>query len=183
MKKILLVMGSPRVQGNTYALYSHFRDILHKDGIVFDSVEVGLEKTIQPCSHCGACHKVGKCVKKDSFEPVISNFKDYSHIVWFTPIYFFQLTSQSKAFLDRLYGTKSEDWSHKKLFVFAISGSEGYFGGADIVSETFIRSAEYIGFEYIGMYNKVTHDEILKVDSKDKETMISLVNSIKRDLQ
>ena len=35
MKKILLVMGSPRVQGNTYALYSHFKELLHKDGIIF----------------------------------------------------------------------------------------------------------------------------------------------------
>lgn len=182
MNKILLIMGSPRVQGNTFALYSYFKGILDSRGIKYDFLEVGLEKNLHPCTHCKACYKIGHCFQKDSFSEVLSRFKSYEYVVWFTPIYFFQLPSQSKAFLDRLY-SEQDWWDNKKFFVVAVSGSQGYFGGADVLEETFIRSSEYCGFEYLGMYNKVTNDEILGVNSEDSFALNSIVDAIKEGLQ
>ena len=103
MKKILIVNGSPRRKGNSYAMGAYIADKL--DGkaevITFNIAE----KNVKGCLGCGACKRqsVPTCVQKDDFEALISDIDNCDAMLVLGPVYFGQFPAQLKAFLDRTY--------------------------------------------------------------------------------
>lgn len=181
MNKILVIMGSPRKQGNTHLLCNKFTELLNNsfppENILV--ANIGLEKEFHPCYDCKMCIN-SKCKINDSLKKYISWFNESNYVVWFTPIYFFQLPSQSKCFLDRLYSAK---WENKKLYTVIISGSPERYGGSDIIEEIFQRSSEWCGFSYRYSYNKITDDKILPLNQSDLKTFGIIINDIKECMQ
>lgn len=60
-------------------------------------------KTIQPCNNCRGCVKTGKCIVKDDwaecFRPLIDPVPN--GVIFSAPVYFYNLNSQSRAFMER----------------------------------------------------------------------------------
>ena len=62
------------------------------------------------CQGCDACKKdLGKCVQKDELSPLLQEMKEFDAIVLGSPIYWYHVSSQFKAFIDRLYCFYGED--------------------------------------------------------------------------
>lgn len=175
--KLLIYVGSPRKQGNTYKLLQYFTEQLNKYKVEYDVVKC--KSSLTPCQHCGKC-KIGYCAIKDEWYDYIKNFKSYDGVVFMSPIYFFQFTAQTKAFIDRLGGAGFEGWNNKILSCILTSGSEGYFGGKALVVGSLRRTAKYHNCIYAGCYNKVTYDTITEVDDKDKSGINLLLKRILR---
>jgi multimeric flavodoxin WrbA len=100
--KVLGVMGSPRIGGNTDALMDRAltgaRDAGADDEkVVLDQLE------INPCRDCDGCAADGECVQTDDMIALYDKIRQADGIILGTPIYWWGPTAQMKAFLDRWY--------------------------------------------------------------------------------
>lgn len=168
MKNILVIDGSTRPKGNTSKLVQAFTDlgvnVYHDKVTTVYLRKLQKDLDLKHCIHCSYCHKHSKCVHKDYIGDILANLQEYDCIVIANPVYFFTWNSLTKTFIDRLYSTNLEG---VKLASICVSGSEGYEGGADILLDQYQRIAHYCGAEFMGMFHKVTNDEILEVTQDD----------------
>jgi multimeric flavodoxin WrbA len=100
--KILIVIGSPRVNGNTHLLAQKFAVGARKNGAEVEEVFLSRLK-IRPCLDCGQCHQDGICKIEDDFRSVAEKMKASNGILFSTPVYCCNVTAQMKAFLDRCH--------------------------------------------------------------------------------
>ena len=100
--KILVITGSPRKNGNSNTLAEHFIRGAKEAGheiVRFDAAF----KDVHPCIGCNKCGMNGECVFKDDFEFVRKHIVDAGMVVFATPMYYFGISAQIKAVIDRFY--------------------------------------------------------------------------------
>jgi multimeric flavodoxin WrbA len=98
--KVLGIMGSPRRQSNTEMLLDAALAGAKQMGAEVEKVAVA-ELKIHPCLEIYACRKDGKCAIKDDMQQLYEKLLEADHIVFASPIFFYGLTSQAKAIVDR----------------------------------------------------------------------------------
>ena len=107
MKRVLILMGSPRQQGNTAALLEPFCQELKHGGAETEVVRL-YDRDIRPCRACRACQKdwtVFGCPQQDDVHSIFDRALAADLMVLATPIYAWYCTAPMKALLDRLvYG-------------------------------------------------------------------------------
>ena len=101
--KITVLNGSPRKM-NTSFMVDAFREGAEAAGHTVEEVQVGKMK-IAGCLGCEYCHGKGEgqCVQKDDWEKVRPALDDCDMIVFASPIYYFTMTAQIQAAIQRLY--------------------------------------------------------------------------------
>ncbi len=101
--KIAILNGSPRKE-NTAAMADAFAEGAREAGHEVEILQVGKMK-INGCLGCEYCHTKGegKCVQKDDMEKVIPAYLDADMVVFATPIYYFDMTAQLAAAIQRVY--------------------------------------------------------------------------------
>ena len=119
--KILAISGSPRKDGNTVTLLAEVLAGAKQDGADVELFSVA-GKDIQPCDGCYGCAKTGKCHVKDDMQTLRDKMTEADGIVFGTPIYFYDMTAQAKAVMDRTIGLKL---TNKVGGVVAVCGSLG----------------------------------------------------------
>ena len=95
--------GSPRPQGNTFQSLSIVLDELAKQGIAGEILQVG-GKQLAGCKSCYRCvqNKDKKCVQTgDEMNYFIERASQADGILIGSPVYFSNVTSEVKAFIDR----------------------------------------------------------------------------------
>jgi len=60
-------------------------------------------KTITPCDGCLSCHETGECHIKDDMQDIYTKLLEADGIIFGTPVYFWTVTAQAKALIDRTY--------------------------------------------------------------------------------
>lgn len=98
--KILGIMGSPRRHSSTEILLDRVLLGAEQMGAEVDKVVVS-EIKVHPCMEIYACRREGKCAIKDDMEWLYVKLLEADHIVFSSPIFFYGLTSQAKAIVDR----------------------------------------------------------------------------------
>lgn len=100
MKKVLILSGSPRKNGNSDTLCNEFmRGALESNNQV-EKIRVS-ELNIGYCKGCYACKDSGKCIIKDDMAGVLQKIIDADVIVLASPVYFYSIDAQLKAVIDR----------------------------------------------------------------------------------
>ena len=101
MKKVLILSGSPRKNGNSDMLCDEFMRGAIDAGNEVEKIRVA-EKKIDYCSGCYYCQKSsGVCAKKDDMVEVLQKMIDANVIVLASPVYFYSIVAQLKALIDR----------------------------------------------------------------------------------
>ena len=101
--KIVSLMGSPRKKGNTAAINNHFCTAAENLGAQVKTYVLN-ELDYRGCQGCMACKtKLDKCVLEDDLTQVLDAVRDADILVLGSPVYFWDVTSQLKGFLDRTY--------------------------------------------------------------------------------
>ncbi|MGV1098701.1 flavodoxin family protein [Thiovibrio sp. JS02] len=108
--RIFAVNGSPRKKGNTEELLRAFLKGAESTGAVVEIVRLA-ELHIQPCIGCGGCDKTGECVLEDAMQDLYPKIRAANRIVLASPIYFYGITAQAKAFVDRCQAL----WNWKRI--------------------------------------------------------------------
>lgn len=101
--KIAILNGSPRKE-NTYAMCEAFAEGAKEAGHEVEILNVGKMK-IAGCLGCEYCHTKGEgaCIQKDDMEQVIEAYKTADMVVFASSIYYFSMTAQLSAAIQRMY--------------------------------------------------------------------------------
>ena len=108
MKKILILKGSPRRNGNSAILSEEFARGAEEAGCSVEKIRVA-NKKVAGCLGCNACYRNGgACVQKDDMAEIREKMLAAYVIVLASPIYFYSMTAQMKAVIDRTYAFYSQ---------------------------------------------------------------------------
>ena len=100
--KVLIINGSPRVNGNTAIAVNEMAGIFHAEGVETDIVQVG-NKDVRGCIACGQCAGTGKCVFDDIVNELAPKFEAADGLVVASPVYYASANATLIAVLDRLF--------------------------------------------------------------------------------
>lgn len=100
--KVLLIDGSPRVNGNTAIALNEMVKVFQEEGIESEVIQIG-QKDIRGCIACGSCYKTGKCVFNDVVNECAAKFEESDGLVIASPVYYASANGTLISFLDRLF--------------------------------------------------------------------------------
>lgn len=100
--KVLLINGSPNVNGNTARSLEEMRKIFEEENIETEVIQVGNQQ-IRGCCACQSCYKTKKCVFDDLVNETAKKFEDCDGMVVGSPVYYASANGTLTAFLDRLF--------------------------------------------------------------------------------
>jgi multimeric flavodoxin WrbA len=98
--KILGISFSPRAKGNTVAMLTKALEAARGEGAETELYSIA-GKNIQPCDGCWGCMKAGKCHIKDDTAGLFDKMLAADGLILGTPVYFWGMTAQAKAVIDR----------------------------------------------------------------------------------
>jgi multimeric flavodoxin WrbA len=150
--KILGLSCSPRKSGNTVTLLN-----LALEGAKAEGAEIELYsvagKDIKPCDACNSCMKTGECKIKDDMQPLVSKMLEADGIIFGIPVYFYGMTAQAKAIIDRTIslGGHGKSLTNKVGGVIVTAGSLGI---VDVLKDLYFYmvTRQMIPANYIAAY-------------------------------
>jgi len=102
---IVLLQGSARKKGNTAKVLGWVEEELSTLGHEVESIYLA-SKNLKGCLGCGKCKEkpdeVG-CVQKDDIPDILGKMVNAQAVVFASPLYFWGITAQLKAVIDRTY--------------------------------------------------------------------------------
>lgn len=100
--KVLIINGSPRVNGNTAIAVNEMAGTFQAGGVETEIVQVG-NKDVRGCIACGQCAGTGKCVFDDIVNELAPKFEEADGLVVASPVYYASANATLIAVLDRLF--------------------------------------------------------------------------------
>lgn len=123
MSKIVILSGSPRKGGNTAMLAEAFAKGAREN----NSVEIisVTDYKINPCIGCNSCfqRKNHTCFQQDDMQKLYSKLEDADIIVIATPVYFYGVSAQLKAVVDRLHTPLRNRFKVQKLILLSVAAA------------------------------------------------------------
>ena len=110
--KVLILNGSPRVNGNTTIALNEMISIFDSEGVETEVVQIG-NKDIRGCIACGSCKANGKCMFDDIVNELAPKFENADGLVIASPVYYASANATLIACLDRLFYSTSFDRTMK----------------------------------------------------------------------
>ena len=102
-KKILVITGSPRRKGNSFAMTDAFIKAAEERGHSVKRFDAAM-MMLGGCHACETCYKTGKaCSFDDDFNIIAPEILEADAIVFTMPVYWYSIPSQIKAVIDRIY--------------------------------------------------------------------------------
>ncbi len=108
--KIIGVVGSPRKGGNTDVLVKHILQGASDRGAATRLIYLN-DMEFKGCQDCGYCKINGDCMQQDDMIPVYKDIEESDTIIIGSPIYMWNISGQTKLFIDRLYALVNPDMS------------------------------------------------------------------------
>lgn len=129
MSRIVVLVGSMRKGGNTDLLAHAFAEGAGKNNTV-EIVSVADYK-VNPCIGCNSCftREGNQCFQKDDMFKIYEKLKIADTVVIASPVYFYGISAQLKAIIDRLHTPMRNEFRVKKLALLLV--------GAATLSELF----------------------------------------------
>lgn len=100
--KILVINGSPHLNGCTDRGLREVEKTLISEGIEVERVNIG-NKDIRGCIGCNFCRQHGRCVFNDAVNETAPKLAEAAGIIVGSPVYYAGCNGQALAFLDRLF--------------------------------------------------------------------------------
>ncbi len=101
--KVVCVLGSPRASGNSSTIANRFCDTAQKLGADIETFFLN-DLNFRGCQGCMACKtKLDRCALADDLTAVLEAVRDTDVLVLASPVYYWDVSSQLKAFLDRTF--------------------------------------------------------------------------------
>jgi multimeric flavodoxin WrbA len=128
--KILGLCCSPRKQGNTETVLNEALEGAKSAGAEIELYRVA-GKDLKPCQGCRSCIKTGECAIKDDMQELHKKMLESDGIIYGSPIYFYGMTAQAKAIIDRSFSLNRPEQSlaNKVGGVIVTAGSLGLVDG------------------------------------------------------
>ena len=110
--KVLILNGSPRIDGNTSIAIDELLRIFDQEGVETEVVRVG-NMDIRGCIACNSCSRTGKCVFDDVVNELAPKFEEADGLIVASPVYYASANATLIACLDRLFYSTGFDKTMK----------------------------------------------------------------------
>lgn len=153
--KIVVLAGSPHKKGTSNTLVEEFVRGAKESGKEVEIIDLA-HTDIHPCMGCDACGMNGDCVQKDKGNEILNKILESDAIVFASPVYYYNVSSQLKMMIDRFYA-KTTKITNKNLkasvIMTAWNNDENWTYGA--IDKYFDILFEYMYFKDAGrIYGK-----------------------------
>ncbi len=170
--KVLILNGSPRVNGCTARALEEVSKTLNEEGIETETIVVG-NKDVRGCIACNSCAKTGKCVFNDIVNDIAVKFENADGIIIGSPVYYAGSNGTIISLLDRLFYSTHFDKTMKVGAAVLSSRRAGSTSAMDEINKYFtICSMPIVSSSY---WNEVHGREASDVE-KDKEGLQTMRN-------
>jgi len=122
--KIVAFNGSPRVGGNTEVLLEAALKPLRDAGHEIIAYKLN-SLEFKPCQDCGGCTATGVCIHPDAMTKIYAAIREADRIILASPIFFYSLSAQAKAMVDRCQAFWCEKYLLKKIIPAGPHGRKG----------------------------------------------------------
>lgn len=179
--KVLAVVGSRRKKGNTASLVRAALAGAQREGARTELVFLG-DYAFRGCKGCEACKDTYRCAVQDDMQKLYPVLLEADGLILGSPTYFYNVSADMKAFLDRLYcleifadGDRScwvglpevTGWKYAAAIAVCEQHEEKYMG---FTAEAMTKSLDDLGYRVIDTVKAVGFWSAGEVLS-DEETM------------
>ena len=172
--KVLIINGSPRINGNTSLAIKEMEKIFVAQGVETETVQVG-NMNVRGCIACRRCGELGKCVFDDIVNEVAPKLAEADAFVIGAPVYFGSPAGGAISFMDRLFfSTLNIDKTMKVGASVVTCRRGGNTASYDVLNKYFtmcgmpVASSQYWNMVYGGSAEEV------KKDAEGLQTMRTL---------
>lgn len=127
-KKIVILNGSPRANGNTKGLIDAFVEGCEKNGNIVTCFDLQ-KMNIHGCLGCfgGGKDISSPCVQKDDMSQIYPKYVEADIVVLASPMYYWGLSGQIKCAFDRLFAVAecNKDYQNPKKQCILLMAAEG----------------------------------------------------------
>lgn len=134
--KVLIINGSPRIDGNTTTSINELIKVFDKNEIETETIQIG-NQNIRGCIACNSCQKNHKCVFNDYVNEVAKKFENADGLIIASPVYFASANGTLISFLDRLFYSAHFDKTMKVGASIAIGRRGGLSATFDELNKYF----------------------------------------------
>lgn len=169
--KVLVLTGSPHLQGTTAFLADEFCIGAKEAGhevVRFETAKL----SIHPCTGCYHCRKNdGKCVYDDDMSHIYPHLLTADAVTFVTPLYYFGMTAQLKRTIDRFFSVNPILREiPKKLFLIA-AGNDKDDWAMDALKAQFQAICRYLHWQEGGMVLAFGSNTRQDVENSQYQTM------------
>jgi multimeric flavodoxin WrbA len=108
--KVVSVIGSPRENGNSATIAKRFSQTAEKLGAEVKTYTLN-SMNFKGCQGCFLCKtKLDRCAVKDELTEVLDAIREADVVVLGSPVYYWDVTGQTKSFLDRTFSYLEPDF-------------------------------------------------------------------------
>ena len=119
--KITVITGSPHKKGTSALLADKFIKGANEAGHETFRFDAAFEE-VKPCLACEYCASHdGQCVRKDAMNTWYEKLIEADMIVFVTPLYYYGMSAQIKAVIDRFHANNAKLAGNKKSMLLATS--------------------------------------------------------------
>lgn len=150
-KKIVVITGSPRKNGNSFAMTDAFIQAAEARGHTITRFDAAMKK-VGGCRACETCFKTEKaCSFDDDFNTIAPAILEADAVVFTMPVYWYSIPAQIKGVIDRLFSfvVGGKDISGKECAVIACC-EEDDLSVMDGVRVPLERSAALMKWKMVG---------------------------------
>jgi multimeric flavodoxin WrbA len=98
--KIIGIVGSPRIEGNTSYLVETALKSAEEAGADTEIINLG-SANLEPCIACDICKATGECAIYDDMSEIMEKLIEADGMIIGSPVYFGSVTAQLKMLIDR----------------------------------------------------------------------------------
>jgi len=155
IKTVIVLQGSPRKKGNSTILAKEIAKGAEAAGASIEELYIhGMN--IKPCQACWGCQRKDSkgCVIDDDMQSIYPKLKQADVWVISSPIHWFNMSTQTKLWLDRCFAFAANriDPSKKKIGIaMAYGDTDPVTSGCINAIRSFQDSFKYIGANLVGM--------------------------------
>lgn len=124
LSNIVILVGSVRKNGNTARLAQSFAEGAVKNNNV-EIISVA-DYNVDPCIGCNSCftREGNQCFQDDDMVQIYEKLRNADVVVVASPVYFYGISAQLKAIVDRLHTPMRNTFHIKKLGLLLVGAAE-----------------------------------------------------------
>ena len=180
--KVLGILGSPRAGGNSDILLEQALAGARDAGAEVEKIVLSKNK-ISGCLDCGKCNDTGVCAIKDDMLEIHKKIMEADVVIHSVPVYFWAMTSQMKAYLDRWCAFFDAKWrvhkayrpilKEKRIGLITVCGDPNV-STADPIVHSFKNTCQFAGLNLLeavqtsaAAKGEISNDEVAKKKAYD----------------
>lgn len=177
--KILGIVGSKRKKGNTSCLVREALDAARKEGLETELLYLG-DYSIRDCTGCEGCKETYKCVINDDMQKIYPLLLESDGIILGSPTYWYNVTADIKAFIDRCYSLEVFAENDRSCWVSINEALGGKYAVVIAVCEQ--HEEKYMGFTVEAMTKPLVDLGYRVIDTVKAIRLLEIGDALKDEL-